>query len=104
MRLKEKIAKWWLSKKKEWFLKREDRKRGGKARRDRKRKERREEILGAKWAMYSDLQDGWMLGDFRPSHEHVKELTGWRGITIKRMEEIYLHYRAWQNQEIRHPY
>ena len=104
MGLKEKMKSWWILKKKECSLRSEDKRRGGKEKRDSKRKERREEIQGAKWAMYSDLQSGWMIGDFRISEEHARELTSWKTMTIKEMEAIYLHYRAWQNQEIRNAY
>lgn len=104
MGLKEIVRSWWARKKKEYVLRIEDRKRGGKVRRDEKRKERREETQSAKWAMYSDLQSGWMIGDFRISAEDAKKLTNWNRMTLSEMESIYLNYRAWHNHEMKNPY
>jgi hypothetical protein len=100
--IKERCFEWYYFKRKEFILWQETRRRGGKETRGAKRKERQGEIKEVKEAIYSDLQNGWMVGDFRIQVEHAEVLERDRGTTpLKELEEIYFYYRTMQNEIIR---
>jgi hypothetical protein len=59
------------------------------------------EIRELKEALYSDLEKGWMTGDFRMEVEHVDALReGIAKIPLENLEKIYLYYRSMQNETI----
>jgi len=81
-----------------WY---ETRRRGGVEARASKRRDRQAEIYHAKEAIYSDLESGWMLGEFRMRGDHVEQLKGgWKRMTISQLEELYRYYRTWQNETL----
>jgi hypothetical protein len=62
---------------------------------------RQEESRELKEALYSDLEKGWMTGDFRMEVEHVNALKdGFAKIPLEGLEKIYLYYRSMQNETI----
>ncbi len=101
MTLREKWNSWKKDFTKKFTLWYETRRRGGVEARSSKRKDRQSEIYQAKEAIYSDLESGWMLGEFRMRGDHVEQLKGgWKLMTVSRLEEIYRYYRTWQNETL----
>lgn len=99
------LKQWWSHwsyfKRKEYIIWKETKRRGGAIMRQIKRSERLEEIRAIKEALYSDLESGWMLGDFRISLEHIESLKEGRGrMPISELENIYVCYRTMQNETI----
>jgi len=105
MTYRERFEAWWSEwsyfKKKELSIWRETKRRGGPELRVTKRRARQEEIKELKEALYSDLEKGWMTGDFRMEIEHVDALReGFSKIPLEDLEKIYLYYRSMQNETI----
>jgi hypothetical protein len=105
MTYKERFEAWWSEwsyfKKKELKIWRENKKRGGPKLRAMQRLARQEESRELKEALYSDLEKGWMTGDFRMEVEHVNALKdGFAKIPLEGLEKIYLYYRSMQNETI----
>lgn len=105
MTYRERFEAWWSEwsyfKKKELAIWRETKRRGGPEARVMKRRARQEEIRELKEALYSDLEVGWMAGDFRMDIEHVDVLKdGPVRIPLEELEKIYLNYRSMQNETI----
>lgn len=97
--IKTRWSEWYYFKRKEFILWQETRRRGGKEIRRDKRRGRQQEIKEIKEAIYSDLQNGWMVGDFRMQVEHAEALERDRGtMPLKELEEIYVYYRTMQNE------
>ena len=99
------LKKWWSHwsyfKRKEYIIWKETKRRGGALVRKAKRMNRLEEIRSTKEALYSDLESGWMLGDFRISLEHIELLRDGRGrMPLSELEQIYICYRTMQNESI----
>ncbi len=99
------FRKWWghwiYFKRKEYIIWKETKRKGGPLVRKAKRLERLDEIRATKEAIYSDLESGWMLGDFRISLEHVELLRDGRGrMPLSELEEIYICYRSMQNESL----
>ena len=94
-------SEWSYFKKKELAIWRETKKRGGPKLRAMRRRARQEESRELKEALYSDLEKGWMTGDFRMEVEHVNALKdGFAKIPLEGLEKIYLYYRSMQNEII----
>lgn len=105
MTYKERFKVWWSEwsyfKRKELAIWRETKKRGGPKVRALQRWARQEESRELKEALYSDLEKGWMTGDFRMEVEHVNTLReGFAKIPLEELEKIYLYYRSMQNETI----
>lgn len=105
MTYKERFEAWWSEwsyfKKKELAIWRETKKRGGPKLRAMRRRARQEESRELKEALYSDLEKGWMTGDFRMEVEHVDALRdGATRLPLEELEKIYLYYRSMQNETI----
>ena len=105
MTYRERFEAWWSEwsyfKKKELAIWRETKKRGGPKLRAMQRLARQEESRELKEALYSDLEKGWMTGDFRMEVEHVNALKdGFAKIPLEELEKIYLFYRSMQNETI----
>jgi len=105
MTYKERFEAWWSEwsyfKKKELKIWRETKRRGGPKLRAMQRLARQEESRELKEALYSDLEKGWMAGDFRMEIEHVDALReGFAKIPLEALEKIYLYYRSMQNETI----
>lgn len=105
MTYRERLEAWWSEwsyfKKKELKIWRETKKRGGPNLRAMQRLARQEESRELKEALYSDLEKGWMTGDFRMEVEHVNALRdGFAKIPLEGLEKIYLYYRSMQNETI----
>jgi len=105
MTYRERFEAWWSEwsyfKKKELAVWRETKRRGGPEVRAMKRRARQQEIRELKEALYSDLETGWMAGDFRMEIEHVDVLKyGPVNIPLEELEKIYLYYRSMQNETI----
>lgn len=101
MTLKQKWQSWKRDFTKKFILWYETRRRGGIEARDSKRRDRQSEIYHAKESIYSDLESGWMLGEFRMRGDHVEKLKGgWKLMTVSQLEEIYRYYRTWQNETL----
>ena len=105
MTYKERFEAWWSEwsyfKKKELKIWRETKKRGGPKLRAMRRRARQEESRELKEALYSDLEKGWMTGDFRMEVEHVDALRdGATRLPLEELEKIYLYYRSMQNETI----
>ena len=101
MTLREKWTSWKSDFKKKFTLWYENRRRGGLEARASKRRDRQSEIYHAKEVIYSDLESGWMLGEFRRWGDHVEQLKGgWKFMTASQLEEIYRYYRTWQNETL----
>ena len=96
--LKERYRSWKRMKRKECAVQKETKRRGGKEDRDRKRGERRLAIAEEKLSIFRDLQEGWMLGDFRPSPDDVDLIrTGWAKITHDELRKIHTKYRSFRD-------
>jgi len=86
---------WKRMKRKECAVRKETDRRGGKEARDRRRAERRLDIENEKRAIFKDLQNGWMLGDFRPSPEDIDVIrNGWARVTHEELKKIHSRYRS----------
>jgi hypothetical protein len=96
----------WIKKKYEeyrirYILWSEDRKRGGAESRKALRLERRNDTRFIKESLYLDLQQGWLIGDFRMLPEHVETVGRWANEPLSTIVEIHRYYRGWQNEEVR---
>ena len=105
MTYRERFEAWWSEwsyfKKKELKIWRETKRRGGPKLRAMQSLARQEESRELKEALYSDLEKGWMTGDFRMEVEHVNALKdGFAKIPLEGLEKIYLYYRSMQNETI----
>ena len=85
----------WEELKKNFGLWLEDRKRGGKEGRANSRRNRREETLLLKTEIYTDLEWGWTVGDFRLQMDDIDLIKeGPQGITLTKIRELHKKYRS----------
>lgn len=95
MSFKERFRIWKRMKRKECAVRRETKRRGGTEARDKRRMERRLDITEEKLSIFRDLQNGWMIGDFRPSPEDVDAIrSGWSNMTHEELKRIHNRYRS----------
>lgn len=93
--LKQEFKEWYRKFRKALDVKQEVKRRGGREPVNESRKRRQEEIRWIKEDVIKDLQNGWIIGDFRIREEHTAILSSRPfSIPIEELIKIKKEYRS----------